>query len=202
MARGCDKDWYYSNIVVGDDHKPSESHIPFSQRRIQLHWLIHPPNSMHMDRQRSQPCNRHHRRLGNQHARLHKRHWGLHQGPRLLLPTPDHALQSLLHTGPQMERQPLHQNQGNDNLLDRHRPLLPHHQNYRKQKQSRRRRHSSPRQTQQPALLKTLRLSCLLFLLDSESARQAQREGFMCECIFAWAGLLFSRRGGFLPYAY
>ena len=25
MGRGCDRDWYYSNIIVGDDHKPSES---------------------------------------------------------------------------------------------------------------------------------------------------------------------------------
>ncbi|KAF6229672.1 hypothetical protein HO173_011318 [Letharia columbiana] len=23
MGRGCDRDWYYSNIIVGDDHKPT-----------------------------------------------------------------------------------------------------------------------------------------------------------------------------------
>lgn len=30
MAKGCGRDWYYSNIIVGDSHKPSESHSKFS----------------------------------------------------------------------------------------------------------------------------------------------------------------------------
>ena len=25
MGKACDRDWYYSNIIVGQDHKPSES---------------------------------------------------------------------------------------------------------------------------------------------------------------------------------
>ena len=25
MGKACNRDWYYSNVIVGDDHKPSES---------------------------------------------------------------------------------------------------------------------------------------------------------------------------------
>ena len=28
MGKGCDMDWYYSNIIVGDSHKPSKSFVP------------------------------------------------------------------------------------------------------------------------------------------------------------------------------
>lgn len=33
MGKGCDRDWYYSNIILGDDHKPSESQTHKSPKR-------------------------------------------------------------------------------------------------------------------------------------------------------------------------
>lgn len=29
FGKGCHKPWYYSNFIIGDDHNPTESHIPF-----------------------------------------------------------------------------------------------------------------------------------------------------------------------------
>lgn len=37
IGRGCHKEWYYSNMVVGDDYKPSQLQNPFSRRKAQLH---------------------------------------------------------------------------------------------------------------------------------------------------------------------
>ena len=44
MAKGCGRDWYYSNVVVGHSYKPSESHSNFPKNIAS--WLTHWPNSM------------------------------------------------------------------------------------------------------------------------------------------------------------
>ena len=103
MGRGCGRDWYYSNIIVGDDHKPSESpslthsHTrPYTQERkphekSSFELISH--NSMHMGRQRPQPWH-HHRGLADPHAGLYQPHH--QQQPRLkfLLHLANNALPS------------------------------------------------------------------------------------------------------------